>query len=319
MKTYNWGIISTGKIAGKFVEGLKSIPRANVYAVASRDLSKAQAFATKFNIGKTYGSYQEMINDPKVDIVYIGTPNNLHYQDTMMCLEAGKATLCEKPFALNTTELNEMVSLARSKNVFLMEALWTMFLPSISKVQELIQEGHIGTPHMIKADFGFKAQYDPHGRLFNPELGGGSLLDIGIYPIFLSKLLLGKPLSTTVSSIKAPTGVDLTNGIIFTHEGGKMSILSSTFAVNLETEAQIVGDEGTITLHRMFHMPTRVTLSKDGVQKEIAIDYIGNGYNYEAEEVMKCLNEGKTESSKLPLDFSLELMEILMDVKKRTF
>jgi predicted dehydrogenase len=314
MKSYNWGILGTGNIAVIFIEGLQSVKGANVYAVASRNEEKALEFANQNSIQVAYGSYQELVQDPLVDVIYIATPNNLHYENTKMCLNAGKAVLCEKPFALNSSQLEEMVALARSKKVFLMEALWTRFLPTIEKVINIIDSGAIGEPHLIKADFGFKAEFNPENRLFDAALGGGSVLDIGIYPLFLSQLLFGKPIAVKSLSVKASTGTDMTAGIILTHEKGRMSLLASSFAVSLETKAEIVGTEGTITLHRMFHMPTSISITKDGKTKKVPVKIKGNGYNYEAAEVMICLSKGKTESDKLPLSFSLNLMKTIDDV-----
>jgi predicted dehydrogenase len=311
MKSYNWGILGTGNIARRFVEGLLDVKGAVAYAVASRTEEKALEFANQHSVQVAYGSYADLVNDPLVDVIYIATPNNLHYDNTLMCLNAGKAVLCEKPFALNSTQLNEMVALAQSKKLFLMEALWTRFLPTIEKVIALIDSGIIGEPHLIKADFGFKAQYNPQSRLFDASLGGGSVLDIGIYPLFLSQLLFGKPTHVTSLSIKAPTGTDITTGMVLTHHKNRMSLLASSFAVSLETKAEIVGTDGTITLQRMFHMPTDITITKDGKTKKVPLKTKGNGYNYEADEVMKCLSEDKTESFKLPLSFSLELMETI--------
>ena len=314
MKSYNWGILGTGNIAGKFVEGLQIVKDANIYAVASRTKAKALDFANKYHVQVAYGRYQDMLNDTFVDIIYIATTNNLHYENTLMCLNAGKAVLCEKPFTLRVSQLQEMIDLAYSKKIFLMEALWTRFLPTIEKVINLIESGAIGEPHIIKADFGFKAQYTSKSRLFNPLLGGGSVLDIGIYPLFLSLLLFGKPMSIKALSINAQTGTDITTGIIIRHAKERMSILTSSFAVSLETQAEIVGTEGTITLHRMFHMPTTISITKDGKTKKIPVRIKGNGYNYEAEEVMKCISQGKIESTKLPLSFSLELMKMIDSV-----
>lgn len=314
MKSYNWGILGTGKIAVRFIEGLQTLKAANVYAIASRSEEKALEFANQHSVQVAYGSYEELVKDPLVDVIYIATPNNLHYENTKMCLNAGKAVLCEKPFALNSSQLVEMVALAQSKKVFLMEALWTRFLPTIEKVLQLIESGAIGEPKILKADFGIKAEYNPQSRLFDKTLGGGSVLDIGIYPLFLSQLLFGKPTAVKSLSVNAPTGTDMTAGMIITHEKGRMSLLASSFAVSLETKAEIVGTEGTITLHRMFHMPTSISITKDGKTKKVPVKIKGNGYNYEAEEVMKCLSAGKTESSKLSLTFSLELMKTIDEV-----
>lgn len=316
MKTTNWGILGTGKIAGKFIEGLETVKGAKAYAVASRTEEKALEFANQYSVQVGYGSYAEMVNDPLVDVIYIATPNNLHYENTMLCLQAGKAVLCEKPFALNSSQLKEMIALAKEKKVFLMEALWTRFLPTIDKVMGLIASGAIGEPHMIKADFGFKANYSPESRLFDPALGGGSVLDIGIYPIFLSMLLFGKPTTVKSLAINAPTGTDMSTGMLLSHDKGRLSVLASSFAVSLETKAEIVGTEGTITLHRMFHMPTSISITVNGKTKKVPVKMKGNGYNYEAEEVMRCLAKGQLESEKMPHLFSLDLMEVIDEILK---
>jgi len=316
MKTTNWGILGTGKIAGKFIEGLETVKGAKAYAVASRTEEKALEFANQYSVQVAYGSYAEMVNDPLVDVIYIATPNNLHYENTMLCLHAGKAVLCEKPFALNSSQLKEMIALAKAKKVFLMEALWTRFLPTIDKVMGLIASGAIGEPHMIKADFGFKANYSPESRLFDPALGGGSVLDIGIYPLFLSMLLFGKPTAVKSLAINAPTGTDMSTGILLSHDKGRLSVLASSFAVSLETKAEIVGTEGAISLHRMFHMPTSISLTVNGKTKKVPVKMKGNGYNYEAEEVMRCLAIGQIESEKMPHSFSLDLMEVIDEILK---
>jgi len=312
---YRWGIIGAGSISAKFAEGLKSSPKAECYAVASRDLSKAEAFASKNGIMKAYGSYEAMLDDPDVDIVYIATPNNLHYENTLAALSAGKNVLCEKPFALNSKELSEMIDLARRKKLFLMEALWSRFLPSIIKTKELIESGQLGKAHIVQADFGFFSQYNPEGRLYNPSLGGGSLLDIGIYPVFLSLFLFGYPDEISVLSVKSPTGTDNTNGILFSYNDGKVASLMSSFAVNLDTEARIYCDKGKITIHRMFHCPTSVTVSEGSNTQKLPIDFSGNGYNYEADEVMRCLDLGLTESPIWSLTSSIELMKLLDEIR----
>ena len=312
---YRWGIIGAGKISEKFAEGLKSASKADCYAVASRDISKAEDFAAKNGFKKAYGSYEELLDDPYVDIVYIATPNNYHYANTLSALNAGKNVLCEKPFALNSNELKEMIKLARSKKLFLMEALWSRFLPSVIKVKELIESKQLGKAHIIQADFGFISEYNPDGRLFNPSLGGGSLLDIGIYPVFLSLFLFGYPDNISALSVKAPSGTDNTNGILFSYKDGKVSSLMSSFAVNLDTEARIFCDKGKITLNRMFHCPTSVTVSEGNSTHKLPIDFSGNGYNYEADEVMRCLDSGFTESPDWSLNSSIELMKLLDEIR----
>lgn len=314
---YRWGIIGAGKISEKFAEGLKSASKADCYAVASRDISKAEDFAAKNGFKKAYGSYEALLDDPDVDIVYIATPNNYHYANTLSALNAGKNVLCEKPFALNSNELKEMIDLARSKKLFLMEALWSRFLPSIIKVKDLIDSNHLGKAHIVQADFGFFSEYNPEGRLFNPALGGGSLLDIGIYPVFLSLFLFGYPDEISVLSVKSPSGTDNTNGILFSYKDGKVSSLMSSFAVNLDTEARIFCDKGKITLNRMFHCPSSVIVSDGDKTEKLPIEFSGNGYNYEADEVMRCLDLSLTESPYWNLDSSIKLMKLLDEIRMK--
>jgi predicted dehydrogenase len=314
-KQYRWGILGAATIAEKFAAGLKELPNAVCYAVASRSITKAEKFKQKNGFEKAYGSYEAMLADPLVDIVYIATPNNVHFEHTLMSLEANKAVLCEKPFASDYEQVKEMVKTARNKNLFLMEALWSRFLPSMEMLKKQIEEGAVGTPRLLEANFGFKAKYDPESRLFNPELGGGSLPDIGIYPLFLALYLFGNPTSVKVVSIPAPTGTDMTTSILMKHKQGEISVLTSSFAMWLDTEAKVFGENGSLKLERMFHIPTKLMLRKgDEPEQEIPINSFGNGYNYEAAEVMDCLDRGETESRKLPLSFSFDLIKLLDEV-----
>lgn len=213
-KTIHWGIIGLGKIARKFAEDLKLVPNCKLVAVASRDLTKAQSFAQDFGATYAYGDYEEITRNPIIDVIYIATPHHLHYENTVCCLENKKAVLCEKPFAMNLRQVQEMVALARKEEVFLMEALWTKFLPSFQKVNEIIKNGHIGEINMVQADFSFKANYNPESRLFDKALGGGSLLDIGIYPLFLATTLLGKPENIKAMATFDKTGADVNCGMV---------------------------------------------------------------------------------------------------------
>ena len=317
-KKYRWGIIGAARIAEKFAEGLKELPDAICYAIASRSQEKAEIFRAKNGFEKAYGSYEAMLEDPLVDIVYIATPNNLHFENTMMSLEAGKAVLCEKPFASNLLQVEQMIQKAKEKNLFLMEALWSRFLPSVQSFKQQMQDGAIGKPLLLEVDFGIQPKYDPQSRMFNPELGGGSVPDIGIYPLFLALYLFGKPKSVQVTSVAAPTGTDMTTSILLKHAGDEISVLTSSFAMRLDTEAKLFGENGSLRLCRMFHIPTKLMVRKgDDEEQEIAVNLIGNGYNYEAQEVMDCLNRGETESQGMPLSFSLDLIRLLDEVGEK--
>ena len=317
-KTYKWGILSAARIAGKFAEGLKILPNAERYAIAARSLERAEVFREKHNFAKAFGSYEEMLADPDLDIVYIATTNNLHFKHTMMCLEAGKAVLCEKPFASGLSQVEQMVNKAREKNVFLMEALWSRFVPSMIQFKEMMENGAIKRPMLLQCNFGFISPFDPHNRIYNPELGGGSIPDIGIYPIFTAMYLFGKPESIEVMSVAAPTGTDWTTSVLFKHKKKEISMMTSSFEMILDNEARVYGEGGHLKLHSMFHIPTRLSLrTNDGRETDIPLNHTGNGYNYEAAEVMDCLDKGLIESPSLPHSFSIELMKVLEEVSRK--
>jgi predicted dehydrogenase len=317
-KSYNWGMLGAGRIANKFADGLKCLPNANRYAVAARSLERAEVFKNNHDFEKAYGSYEEMLADPQVDVVYISTTNNLHYEHTMMCLEAGKAVLCEKPFASNREQVEKMVAKAREKNVFLMEALWSRFLPSMIQFKEQVERGNIGKPLLLQCNFGFISPFDPNKRVYDPALGGGSIPDIGIYPIFTAMYLFGYPEKIEVMSVPSPTGTDWTTSILFKHKGKEISMLLSSFEMIPDNEARLYGEGGFLKLHSMFHMPTRLSIKRnDGNEEEIFVSSTGNGYNYEAAEVMACLGRKQIESPELPLSFSLDLMQVLDEVSRK--
>ena len=318
MKKYKWGIIGAGIIANQFAKGIAILPNAELYAISARSPERAKAFKEKYGFTKAFDSYEEMLADPELDIVYISTTNNMHYKHTMMSLEAGKAVLCEKPFASDLKQAKEMVDKAKEKKLFLMEALWSRFIPSMTEFKKQMEAGAIGQPIMLQCNFGFIMPFDPNHRNYDPELGGGSLPDIGIYPIFVSMYLFGKPTSIQVTSVPAPTGTDWTTAVVFKHQNKEISMLSSSFELVLDNEARIYGQEGYLKLHSMFHIPTKLSIKKyEGEETEIPVELVGNGYNYEAAEVMRCLDEGLLESPGMPLSFSLEQMEILDEVIRK--
>jgi predicted dehydrogenase len=318
MPKIKWGILAPGHISRGFVTGLKVTENAELYAVASRSYGKAASFANEFGFQKIYGSYSELADDPDVDVIYVATPHHLHYENTLMCLQKGKAVLCEKPFTINLKQLEILVHTAREKEIFLMEALWTRFLPGIEKTLELIRTDQIGEIKMLNADFGFKAEYNPESRLFNPVLGGGSLLDIGIYPVFLSLLLLGYPEKIEAVASMAPTGVDESVSISMSYKNGALASLHCTFATNTITDANIYGIKGKIQLKQQWFRPTTVVLSSpDESPQEFLFPAKANGYEYEADEVMRCLSQELNESPYLGLDFSLKLMKLLDEIRKK--
>jgi len=314
-----WGILACGKIAEKFADDLVAhVPDAVVYAVTSRDFMKAHIFGQKYQATKIFNSYQDLVDCPEVDVIYIASPHALHYEHTLLCLEAGKAVLCEKAFAINTTMVKEMIAKSKEKNLFLMEAIWTRFHPAIVQTLEIIKSGQIGDIVHIVADFGFKAVYDENARLFNPALTGGALYDIGIYPLFISKLILGNPKQIKAVSTFAPTGVDMNTSLSLSYENGATASLFSTLNAQTDSTCTIYGSKGKIFLHGRFHETKGLTLEIEEQEPLfLETERLGHGYSYEAQEVQHCLKLGKIESDKLPLQFSLELMELLCEIRQQ--
>jgi predicted dehydrogenase len=307
-----FGIIGLGEIAHKFAHDLALVNGCALQAVGSRDLKKARNFATAYQATQFYSSYEEVATDPEVAIIYIATPHVFHFENTMMCLHAGKAVICEKPFAMNLEEVEIMIQTAKDKNLFLMEALWTRFIPSTLKVIELMEQNTIGKVHSIQANFGYVATTDPNSRLIARELGGGSLLDIGIYPIFISLLLLGTPVETASIAQLTKTGIDQHCAMLMKFKNGATAVLESTFLTMTSNEAVIYGTKGKITMQAPFHHTEKIVVEISGTGPlEIASPIIGNGYAHEIEEVKNCLIAGKIESDKMSFMNSHELMKTL--------
>ena len=314
-KKYNWAILGCGKIARKFVQDLSLLENANLYAAASRNLDNAKQFANDLGFEKAYGSYKEMVQDPNVDIVYIATPHAMHMTHSMLCMEHKKAVLCEKAFAMNTKEVDNMIRVSKENETFLMEAFWTIFSAKFIKVMELSQEIELGQLKFVKSDFMFKADFDPDKRLYNIDLGAGSLLDIGIYPIFRSLMLLGKPASIKTMANIRTNGVEDSISMLFGYDNGAMAVLTSSFESSCKNETELCFEHGTIKFIREPEFP--ILIERNGVQEEIWVEQPkGMGYELEAKHVMECLDQGLIESPVLPLSTSRELMEILDAVRK---
>jgi predicted dehydrogenase len=307
-----WGIIGTGHIAKKFAEGLLSLPEAELVAVGSRSQASADDFAAWYGIPHRHATYAGLAHDPDVDAVYIATPHPLHKDNSLLCLKAGKAVLCEKPFALNAAQAGEVIKLARAKKLFLMEAMWTRFLPVHVEVRELLAEDAIGDVRMLSADFGFRAEWNPKSRLLNPELGGGALLDVGIYTLSLASQVFGIPTRVTGLAHLGATGVDEQVGMVLGYGQGQLAILSAAVRTDSPQEALLLGTEGSIRIHSPFWKPTALTISKAGQDDEVVdLPYSSNGYNYEAAEVIACLRAGKLESDIMPLDETLAIAKTM--------
>ncbi len=312
-----WGILGTGFIARQLAIGLKSAPGAELVAVGSRTQAQADLFGDTFGVPRRHPTYESLANDPDVEVIYVSTPHPLHCPNTLLCLNAGKAVLCEKPFAINAAEAAQMVNLARQKGLFLMEAMWTRWLPAVVKVRQLIAEGVLGEIRMLMADLGFKAEFNPQGRLFNPQLGGGALLDVGVYPISFASMLFGPPVTVTGAAHLGQTGVDEQSAYLFSYAGGQLSILASAVSVETPSQALIMGTKGRVRVHGPIYRPTQLTLTLSG-QADQLIDapLEGNGYNYQAVEVMNCLRAGKLESDLMPLDETLSIMRTMDELRR---
>lgn len=312
-----WGIIAPGKIARKFASDISLVKNTRLFAVASRDIRKAKQFAQEFGAERYYGNYEDLVNDPDVDVIYIASPHVFHFDQTKLCLNNGKHVLCEKPMGMNAQQVIAMAKLAKEKNLFLMEAFWTNFIPSFTKCKELVSQGVIGDIKVIQADFGFKAHYDVNARTFSKELGGGSLLDIGLYPVFLALELAGEPDHIKASAAIGSTGVDETCSMVFNYQDkGIIANLISSFLVSTPTEALIYGTHGTIKMHTQWHAPTRISIIKDREEEVISFNEPGYGYEYEIQEVVTCLQENSIESKSFPLSKSIALHQTLDRVRR---
>jgi len=314
-KKIHWGIIGTGDIAKKFAAGLRVLSDSELVAVASRTTKTADAFGDLFHVAKRHDNYQSLAQDPDVSVVYISTPHNLHKENTLMCLRAGKSVLCEKPFAINAKEATEMIQFARQRRLFLMEAMWTRFFPLMARVREMITSGVIGEVRMLMADFGYRSEVQKNW-VFDPNFGGGGLLDVGIYPLSLSHLIFGIPNQITSVSHLGSSGVDEQSAVILGYEGGRLALIASATRTETPQVAYLLGTKGRIHIHSPWWKPQTLTLSVNGRADEVMqIPYQGNGYNYEAAEVARCLREGRTESDTMPLDETLSIMKTMDAVR----
>jgi predicted dehydrogenase len=318
MQTIRWGILGTGDIAGKFASALAVLPDAEIAAVGSRSQAGADAFGATWNIPRRHGSYEALMADGGVDIVYIATPHSLHRENCIGCLQAGKAVLCEKPFTINAREAEEVIRLARSKRLFLMEGMWTRFFPAVAKVRELLARQAVGEVRLLQADICFQSGPDPRRRLLDPALGGGALLDLGVYPVSFASMVFGSPARIASSVHFGPTGVDVQSSVILSYEGGRQAHAACSFLFDSPKEAVIIGTEGWIRVHRMWFLPEAVTWTPAGGEpQDFRFPQQGHGFIHEARAVMDCLRAGQLESAVMPLSESLEIMKTLDAVRKQ--
>ncbi|MEZ4826730.1 MAG: Gfo/Idh/MocA family oxidoreductase [Bacteroidia bacterium] len=318
MKTIRWGILATGKIAHKFAQGLQTLEGAVIQAIGSRNLPQAQAFASQYQIPNIHASYEALAADPEVDAIYVATPHPWHRDNTLLCLENGKHVLCEKPFAVNTHEAEVMVAKAREKNCFLMEAMWTRFMPANVQLRQMLRDGIIGDIQMLTADFGFFSEFDPASRIYNPGLAGGALLDVGIYPISYAYMLFGEdPVHMSSTASICATGVDEQSAYLFGYANGALARLSSSVSLETSREAVIHGTKGYIRVP-LFWKASELHVTVNGSEEKIySYPYPSTGLQFQAQEVMNCIHGGKTESDIMPLDETLRIMRCLDTIRSQ--
>lgn len=313
-----WGICGTGRMAGTIATELAGLGEcgAELCAVGSRSREAAAAFAERYSIARAHGSYAALARDPAIDVVYIATPPSLHCELALACIESGKAVLCEKPFALNAVEAARMIRAARQRGVFLMEAMWTRFLPALTAVREIIAAGSLGAIRLVVGGGGFVPTYDPRLPLFNKALGGGVLLDAGVYLVSLASLLLGPPTEVIAHGRLGPSGVDEQDVLLLGHPGGAQAVLYVSLATRRSPDLEILGERGQLRIEAPVFRPTRLTL-RHGDETPVTVEHpvAGSGYRAELVEVMSAFTAGRRESLVMPLNETLSIMQTLDAVR----
>ncbi|MEU8825218.1 Gfo/Idh/MocA family oxidoreductase [Streptomyces sp. NPDC048636] len=314
----SWGVIAPGRIAARFAEALLAHTAQRVVAVGSRDAARARAFADRFGIPAAYGSYAELLDDPSVDIVYIASPHSGHFDQALRAIETGRHVLLEKAFTRNAREAGQLIEAAHERGVFLMEAMWTRFLPHIDVIRQVLDSGTLGEVRTVIADHGLYAQPDAAHRLYAPELAGGALLDLGIYPLSFASMVLGPFASVTAVGTKTFTGVDGQASIVVTGESGAHGVLNTTLFARTPTTASISGTRARLEIEGHFYGPAAVRLI--GRDHELIDRYVptrrDGGLCYEAAEAARCIAAGQRESELMPLDETLRLMHVLDDIRR---
>lgn len=314
-RTYRWGILGAGRIAEKFCTAISFVEGSEVYAVASREIDKAKDYAARYGATSYYDNYEDLARDENVDIIYIATPHNFHYDQTMLCLRHKKAVVCEKPMTLSYRQNAELVAAAAEAKVFLMEGLWTACMPFIKRIKTVIEQGVIGQVQCVLADFGFDAIKDMESRLYNKSLAGGSVLDIGVYTISLATIILGEPVSIRSVSKLATTGVDEYANIVMQYENGATAHVLSSIVFNTPVEARIIGTKGMIKIESPWFKATRFSVHpNDGAVQDFDMPHLCNGFEYEVMDVMRSLDDGLLQSDEVPHALTLSVSKIMDEV-----
>lgn len=350
MAKFRWGIIGTGPVARRFVLGLRQLEEAIPVVVASRSRANAERFSADFSIPNVAASYRDAVDLDQVDAFYVATPPSEHREHALLCINAKKPVLVEKPFSIDAQAAKEIIDAARTRSVFCMEAMWTRFLPLVQHLKKIVSAGEIGECRVFTGRFCAPEAPDPSKNVFNKNLGGGALLDRGVYPLSLACHLMGRPESVRSEAVYGETGVDDDSAMIVRHERGGLSIVHASLRSQCPNDCLIMGDRGSIQVHAPIFRPFKMTISKiedatrscagsaqrgiltqgrffhslyhnslelianafqrNGSQT-ITMPYRGNGYHYEAEEVMRCVRAGKIESEVMPLSESLSIVEAM--------
>ena len=315
-----WGILGAGNIARKLAADIALVDDAELVAVGSRSKEKALAFAKEYPLAYVHDSYEALAANQNVDIIYVATPHSHHYENTLLCLEHNKAVLCEKAFAVNHRQALQMVNEAREKKLFLMEALWTKFLPHYLKMKSIVESGDLGSISSVLINFGFRPRTPVPGRLFDPALAGGTILDIGVYNVFMAMSVLGKPDEIEAHMTPAQSGIDEQCAVLFKYKNGSMAQLFSSFVADLPTEADINGSKGRLRLNHRFYAPeSTLEFYPDKMDSKQHVSFnntlTGWGYHHEIKHVCECLGYGLTESPVMTLDNTLELMKVLDEIR----
>lgn len=312
------GILGTGNMAHEFARGLRYAENIELTAVGSRSAESAGKFSSEFAVSKAHSDYEALAADPDLDLVYISTPHSCHMENSLMCLDAGKAVICEKPFTINAEEASRVIEKARAEGLFLMEAMWSRYLPSIIKLRELLVENTIGNVQIMIAGGAFMPAFDPDFYLFRPELGGGVMLDAGVYLVSMASMVFGTPDTIQAAGSFHETGVDEQDAVLLQHHNGAIANLYVSLRASSSPDITLLGDRGKIYVHAPVFAPPRLTLSINGEPDEIlSLPFDGNGYQFEAIEAAECITAGRTESDVMPLDETLAIMQTLDEIRRQ--
>jgi len=315
---FRWGILGPGRIAHRFAQALEAVEGARLVAVASRSSERGRDFAQRYGAPSAYDSNEALAADPDVDAIYIATPHRFHHAQARRCLEAGKPVLCEKPFTVNATQAADLIRLAQARGLFLMEALWSRYLPVYRQVREWLDAREIGEIRLVSSTFCFRPERDPFDRKFSHELAGGALLDLGVYNVSTSQWAIRNDPSAIVALAQmGDTGVDELTTVALAYPGDVVSQFTCSFLLNAANTFTIYGTDGFVRIDADFWSSTRARLSVHGKESVATLPFRRNGFEYEIEEAMSCIRRGKAESEDMPLASTLANMKTMDQIREQ--